>query len=157
MAFGLGFRVLWPGAGPGRIVSAEMVERILGRLERGEPWRRAGACAWLGWGGVWAGCPSEEFLVSVDPLLAGVRAMLGGRSRDSGCLAGGLSPEWASRLGLLPGIPVPVGALDAHWDAVGAGCLVNVIGTSSCIMALSERCDPMLGIPAAFAERDRAD
>jgi L-ribulokinase len=34
-----------------------------------------------------------------------------------------------------------VGALDAHWDAIGAGCrlgdVVNVIGTSACIMALS--------------------
>ena len=41
-----------------------------------------------------------------------------------------------------PGIPIPVGALDAHWDAIGAGCrlgdVVNVIGTSTCIMALSD-------------------
>jgi len=35
-------------------------------------------------------------------------------------------------------IPIPVGALDAHWDAIGAGAragdVVNVIGTSTCII-----------------------
>jgi len=45
-------------------------------------------------------------------------------------------------LGLPPGIPIPVGGIDAHWDAVGAGVglgdVVNVIGTSTCIMAISE-------------------
>lgn len=52
-----------------------------------------------------------------------------------------MSGEWAARLGVGAGIPIPVGALDAHWDAIGAGCrlgdVVNVIGTSSCIMALA--------------------
>ena len=37
-----------------------------------------------------------------------------------------------------PGIPIPVGAFDAHWDAIGAGCrdgdVVNVVGTSTCII-----------------------
>jgi L-ribulokinase len=45
-------------------------------------------------------------------------------------------------LGLREGIPIPVGALDAHWDAMGAGCrsgdVVNVIGTSTCVMALAD-------------------
>src|SRR5262249_22596722 len=57
--------------------------------------------------------------------------------------AGKLSPAWAERLGLRPGIPVPTGAFDAHWDAIGAGCrigdVVNVVGTSTCIMAISDR------------------
>ena len=47
-------------------------------------------------------------------------------------IAGRLCQEWAERLGLSPGIPIPVGALDAHWDAIGAGVrlgdVVNVIG-----------------------------
>ncbi|PWU06228.1 MAG: ribulokinase, partial [Terriglobia bacterium] len=57
-------------------------------------------------------------------------------------IAGGLSAEWAARLGLRAGIPIPVGAFDAHWDAVGAGArlgdVVNVVGTSTCIIAIGE-------------------
>ena len=87
------------------------------------------------------GLPAAEFLISVDPRLSGLRERLHGRYLTSDHVAGGLSDEWARRLGLKAGIPIPVGALDAHWDAVGAGCrsgdVVNVIGTSTCIMALS--------------------
>ena len=32
-----------------------------------------------------------------------------------------LTPIWAEKLGLRAGIPIPVGAFDAHWDAIGAG------------------------------------
>ncbi|HEX7158978.1 MAG TPA: FGGY-family carbohydrate kinase, partial [Edaphobacter sp.] len=50
------------------------------------------------------------------------------------------SEEWAAKLGLRAGIPIPTGAFDAHWDAIGAnirlGDLVNVIGTSTCIIGL---------------------
>jgi len=103
------------------------------------------ACAmghkWM-WHASLGGLPPESFLSSVDPLLAGVRARLGGRYGTSDIIAGELTPEWASRLGLRSGIPIPVGALDAHWDAIGAGCrlgdVVNVIGTSTCIMALAD-------------------
>ena len=46
------------------------------------------------------------------------------------------------KLGLKPGIPIPVGAFDAHWDAIGAGCgsddVVNVVGTSTCIIGITE-------------------
>ncbi len=88
------------------------------------------------------GLPSNHFLSSVDPLMSGVRARLDGRFATSDAIAGGLCDEWAKRLGLKTGIPIPVGALDAHWDAIGAGCrlgdVVNVIGTSTCMMALSE-------------------
>ncbi len=55
----------------------------------------------------------------------------------------GRCEEWAARLGLDAGIPIPVGAFDAHWDAVGAGVklgdVVNVIGTSTCIIGLSDK------------------
>ncbi|MGB7170349.1 MAG: FGGY-family carbohydrate kinase, partial [Acidobacteriaceae bacterium] len=51
-------------------------------------------------------------------------------------------PEWAEKLGLRAGIPIPVGAFDAHWDALGAGCcegdVVNVVGTSTCIIAMAK-------------------
>jgi len=86
------------------------------------------------------GLPSEEFLVAVDPLLKGVRAKLAGRFLTSDRTAGMLSAEWADKLGLTGGIPIPVGAFDAHWDAIGAGCregdVVNVIGTSTCIIGV---------------------
>jgi L-ribulokinase len=96
---------------------------------------------WM-WNKSLGGLPPEEFLVSVDPLLAGVRAKLAGRYLTSECLAGKLCEEWAEELGLAPGALIPVGAFDAHWDAVGAGVklgdAVNVIGTSTCIIGLSE-------------------
>ncbi len=86
------------------------------------------------------GLPAEPFLDAVDPLLAGVRGKLGGRYETSNRIAGHLTMAWAEKLGLEPGIPIPVGAFDAHWDAIGAGCregdVVNVIGTSTCIMAI---------------------
>lgn len=94
---------------------------------------------WM-WNASLGGLPPEEFLTAVDPLLAGVRAKLQGRYQTSEKIAGRLSGEWAAKLGLREGIPVPVGAFDAHWDAIGAGCkegdVVNVVGTSTCIMAI---------------------
>ncbi len=96
---------------------------------------------WM-WNPRWGGLPPEDFLVSVDPLLAGVREKITGRFETSDKIAGHLAAEWAGKLGLAAGIPIPVGAFDAHWDAVGAnirmGDAVNVIGTSTCIIGLSE-------------------
>ncbi len=104
---------------------------------------------WM-WNASLGGLPSEEFLVSVDPLLKGVRAKLRGRYLASNELAGHLSPEWAGKLGLKAGIPIPIGAFDAHWDAVGAGVkigdVVNVIGTSTCIIGLSDKSTLVPGV-----------
>src|SRR5215475_4619494 len=75
---------------------------------------------WM-WNRSLGGFPPEDFLVSVDPLLAGVRSKLTGRYVTSDHLAGHLHPDHAQRLGLRAGIPIPVGAFDAHWDAIGAG------------------------------------
>src|SRR5438876_96780 len=95
---------------------------------------------WL-WNAKLGGLPPEDFLVKVDPLFAGVREKLQGEYATSDQLAGKLSPEWAEKLGLKPGIPIPVGAFDAHWDAIGAGCrtddMVNVVGTSTCISGIT--------------------
>ncbi|MBO0911477.1 MAG: ribulokinase [Acidobacteria bacterium] len=95
---------------------------------------------WM-WNRKLGGLPPEEFLTAVDPLLAGVREKLEGDYQTSDQIAGYLTAEWAARLGLKPGIPVPVGAFDAHWDAIGAGCrtddMVNVIGTSTCIIGIT--------------------
>jgi L-ribulokinase len=92
---------------------------------------------WM-WNAELGGLPPEEFLVKLDPLLKGVRAKLDGEYATSDKIAGKLSPAWAEKLGLKAGIPIPVGAFDAHWDAIGAGAkecdVVNVVGTSTCII-----------------------
>jgi L-ribulokinase len=97
---------------------------------------------WM-WNPKWGGLPSEEFLTCVDPLLAGVRDKITGHYNTSDKIAGHLSEKWAAALGLSAGIPIPVGAFDAHWDALGAnirlGDVVNVIGTSTCIIGLSDK------------------
>jgi len=104
---------------------------------------------WM-WNEALNGFPSEEFLQSVDPLFKGVRAKLAGRFATSSEIAGKLSAPWAAKLGLRAGIPIPVGAFDAHWDAVGAGVrvgdVVNVVGTSTCIMAIAEQVDLIPGV-----------
>jgi L-ribulokinase len=95
---------------------------------------------WL-WNPELGGLPPEAFLVRVDPLFAGVREKLQGEYVASDHIAGRLSSFWADKLGLKAGIPIPVGAFDAHWDAIGAGCrtddIVNVIGTSTCIIGIT--------------------
>jgi L-ribulokinase len=104
---------------------------------------------WM-WNRALGGFPSEEFLAGVDPLLAGVRGKLAGRYETSDKIAGRLSPVWAEKLGLRAGIPIPVGAFDAHWDAIGAGVrlgdVVNVVGTSTCIMAIGEKAALIPGV-----------
>ncbi len=104
---------------------------------------------WL-WNPELGGYPSEEFLVAVDPLLAGIREKLDSPHFTSAHVAGELSVEWAGKLGLKPGIPIPVGAFDAHWDAMGAGItegdVVNVIGTATCIMAISKKAENVPGV-----------
>jgi L-ribulokinase len=104
---------------------------------------------WM-WNESLGGLPPERFLLSVDPLLKGIRQKLAGRYATSDQLAGRLCPEWSRRLGLPAGIAVPVGAFDAHWDAVGAGVregdVVNVVGTSTCIMAIAGEVDLIPGV-----------
>jgi L-ribulokinase len=104
---------------------------------------------WM-WNASLGGLPPEEFLIFVDPLLAGIREKLNGRYLTSDKIAGHLTPEWAEKLGLRAGIPIPVGAFDAHWDAIGAGVrlgdVVNVIGTSTCIIGLSAEAQLVPGV-----------
>jgi len=65
-----------------------------------------------------------------------LRSRLYDKAWTSDTKAGDLTPEWAETLGLKPGIPVAVGAFDAHMGAVGAGVrpgtLVKILGTSTC-------------------------
>jgi L-ribulokinase len=65
--------------------------------------------------------------------------------------AGRLSKQWAQKLGLSAGIPVAVGAFDAHLGAVGAGItegtLVKIIGTSTCDIMISKMGRDLPDIP----------
>jgi L-ribulokinase len=104
---------------------------------------------WM-WNADLGGLPPESFLVKVDPLFTGVSEKLQGECATSDRLAGKLSPFWAEKLGLKAGIPIPVGAFDAHWDAIGAGCrtddMVNVIGTSTCIIGITPSVNLVPGV-----------
>lgn len=84
----------------------------------------------------WKGYPDAEFLSTLDPRLARVRKTLPDVCHDVADTAGGLTRAWAKKLGLKAGIPVAVGAFDAHLGAVGSGIapgvLVKIIGTSTC-------------------------
>jgi L-ribulokinase len=104
---------------------------------------------WM-WNASLGGLPPESFLAKVDPLLAGVRAKLEGEYATSDKIAGTLAPQRAEKLGLRAGIPIPVGAFDAHWDAIGAGAkegdVVNVVGTSTCIIAYAPKARLIPGV-----------
>jgi L-ribulokinase len=109
---------------------------------------------WL-WNASLGGLPPEDFLVKVDPLLAGVREKLAGAYATSDQIAGNLSAQWAEKLGLRAAIPIPVGAFDAHWDAIGAGCrcedVVNVVGTSTCIIGITPSVNLVPGVCGVVA------
>src|SRR5579864_5909415 len=104
---------------------------------------------WM-WNASLGGLPPESFLAKVDPLLAGARDKLEGEYATSDKIAGKLAPQWAEKLGLRTGIPIPVGAFDAHWDAIGAGAkegdVVNVVGTSTCIIAYAPQAQLIPGV-----------
>jgi L-ribulokinase len=109
---------------------------------------------WL-WNAGLGGLPPQDFLIAVDPLLKDVRAKLDGKYQTSDKIAGHLSADWAKKLGLRQGIPIPVGAFDAHWDAIGAGArtgdVVNVVGTSTCIIAMSDQTHLIPGVCGVVA------
>lgn len=88
------------------------------------------------WHESWGGLPSEEFIKTLEPKLAGFRARLFEKTETADKSVGTLCPEWAKRLGLSTDVVVAGGAYDCHMGAVGAGVtphtLVRVIGTSTC-------------------------
>jgi len=93
------------------------------------------------WLNEWGGLPSEEFLVALDPVLAGFRQRLYADTCPSDQKVGMITEEWAKRLGLTTNVAVAAGAFDAHMGAVGAevkpGALVRIIGTSTCDIMVS--------------------
>ncbi|NQU43368.1 ribulokinase, partial [bacterium] len=99
----------------------------------------------------WGGYPDEDFIGALDKRLLKVRATLPNRAWSVADTAGQLTQEWANRLGLNAGIPVAVGAFDAHLGAVGSGIrpgiLVKIIGTSSCDMMVASLMKDLPDIP----------
>jgi L-ribulokinase len=93
------------------------------------------------WHEAFNGLPSEDFLVKLDPLLAGLRDRLYKETYTCDISAGKLTPEWAEKLGLSTNVVVGVGAFDAHLGAVGAEIepyyLSKVMGTSTCDMLIA--------------------
>ena len=68
------------------------------------------------WHEEWNGLPSEEFLVQLDPMLAGMRERYNPATYTSDEIAGYLTPEWGQKLGSTPGIPVVVEPLMLIWE-----------------------------------------
>ena len=99
----------------------------------------------------WNGLPDEEFLEKLSPDFKGLREKLYNKAYHSGIPAGYLSKEWAKKFSIPEGIPVSVGALDAHIGAVGAGIkpetLVKIIGTSTCDMMIFPKWKKLPDIP----------
>lgn len=99
----------------------------------------------------WKGYPDVEFLAGIEPDLAKLRNSLPDQAYTVADTAGQLTEEYAGKLGLRPGIPVAVGAFDAHLGAVGCGItpgvLVKIIGTSTCDMMVSPFDQNLADIP----------
>jgi L-ribulokinase len=99
----------------------------------------------------WGGLPAKDFLVKLHPKLGELRDRLYEKTYTVETQAGKLSEQWAQKLGLPAGIPVAVGAFDAHLGAVGSGIApgkpVKIIGTSSCDMLVAESGQDLADIP----------
>ncbi|MBC7364240.1 MAG: ribulokinase [Candidatus Aminicenantes bacterium] len=99
----------------------------------------------------WGGLPAKEFLAKLDPRLGELRDRLYDKTYTSDQPAGYLTNSWAKVLRLKPGIPVAVGAFDAHLGAVGAGVapgkFVKIIGTSTCDICVWPNDRPLADIP----------
>jgi L-ribulokinase len=99
----------------------------------------------------WGGYPDAEFLAALDPRLVRLGDALPDQAHSVAEAAGGLTEEWASRLGLRAGTPVAVGAFDAHLGAVGSGIqrgtLVKIIGTSTCDLMVTPMDGAVADVP----------
>ena len=99
----------------------------------------------------WGGYPDKAFLSKLDPKLGALRDRLPKRVLAVDSAVGTLTADWAKRTGLSAGIPVTVGAFDAHTGAIGAGVkpgtLVKIIGTSTCDISVRVNTAKLADIP----------
>ncbi|WP_420976384.1 ribulokinase [Bacillus vallismortis] len=124
-----------------RIIEAAdwIVYQLCGSLKRSN-------CT-AGYKAIWsekAGYPSDEFFGKLNPLMKTItNDKLAGSIHSVGERAGGLTEKMAQLTGLLPGIAVAVGNVDAHVSvpAVGItepGKMLMIMGTSTCHVLLGE-------------------
>lgn len=99
----------------------------------------------------WGGYPDRKFLSRLHPKLGELRDRLASHAHSVDRAVGGLRTTWAAKTGLPAGIPVAIGAFDAHLGAVGsgveAGTLVKIIGTSTCDITVSPNSRKLPDIP----------
>jgi L-ribulokinase len=103
------------------------------------------------WNTKWGGYPDAQFLSKLDSKLGKLRARLTPRVHSIDRAVGGLTAAWAKKTGLQAGIPVAVGAFDAHLGAVGSGVapgtLVKIIGTSTCDITIASNRKKLADVP----------
>ena len=91
------------------------------------------------------GYPDPAFFKALDPRLEHVVSeKLGTDLLAVGSKAGELTAEMAQQMGLLPGIAVCVGNVDAHVSVaptgvINSGTMLNIMGTSTCDITLSDK------------------
>ena len=99
----------------------------------------------------WGGYPDKEFLSQLGPKLGELRDRLCPRVQAIDSAVGGLTAGWSRKTGLPAGIPVAVGAFDAHFGAVGCGVtpgvLVKIIGTSTCDISVWPNTKNLADVP----------
>jgi L-ribulokinase len=90
----------------------------------------------------WGGFPDQHFLEKVDPALVRILQTLPEQTFSTATKSGTLSKKWADEFGMLEGIPIGMGILDAHAGAIGSGIkdgsLIKIIGTSTCDLVLAD-------------------
>lgn len=97
------------------------------------------------------GYPDLAFLEAVAPGFSVAYNKLAGRLVAPGRMAGRLTPDMASRLGLNAGTPVSAALIDAHAGVPGcgvatAGPMVLIMGTSTCHMVNARRLEFIRGM-----------
>lgn len=90
----------------------------------------------------WGGFPDAEFIEKLHPDLLRILQTLPKQTFSVANTCGTLSKNWAQEFGMLEGIPIGMGILDAHAGAIGSGIkngsLVKIIGTSTCDLVLAD-------------------
>ena len=103
------------------------------------------------WNTKWGGYPDAQFLSRLNPKLGKLRSRLTPRVHSIDRAVGGLTAAWSKKTGLRAGIPVAVGAFDAHLGAVGSGVapgtLVKIIGTSTCDISIASNRKKLADVP----------